>query len=548
MRPFVETRQPKGEFRVIAKGSDVAYNWLQMIKRVYDSPFAPSELSDEKILGLGGLDVHNSLVYLIVPGIIFSPPNGYSIRTSIVGKASEMEMLSGLMGIVDPDGSSGFGRKPRGFSFKDPDDFPGIYDVAQNLRRRLSRAGFEISEENEDGKKAIAIQKGNAEPYQLEQGTTNGRQIYQLRAKGALGDPKLFEQRYLEHGTLIQEIIKAIYEVKGEYPPNKTLELAPSEETASEIQKIEAMLKIEKQKLSIAGLDDGAEVEEEIKRKIREIKRPTDTFDDIGGADKAKAELETMAYSLVHPEAFTEEGTLPPRRVLLFGPSGTGKTLLVRALANKANCDFLSVEIADIVNALYGRSEKLIQKMFDVARERAPIILFIDEMDAIALHREHADNLMARIVNVLLTNLDGMKGRDDRVMVVGTTNRLSSIDTALLRPGRFDTLVEVPIPDNEGRKTIFQIHMKKAVQLAEGKELFVPTLNLDALVEKTAGFSGDDIREIITRTLRVRVERKRAGLPVSPTTTEDLLKKVADYESVRIAKQKEIGFRPEKTS
>ena len=194
---------------------------------------------------------------------------------------------------------------------------------------------------------------------------------------------------------------------------------------------------------------------------ISEDSVPDVTYEDIGGlTDEVKKVREMVELPLKHPEIFEKLGVEPPRGVLLHGPPGTGKTLLAKAVANESEAHFILLNGPEIMSKFYGESEKKIRDIFDDAQKNAPSIIFIDEIDAIAPKREEVQGeVERRVVSQLLTMMDGLKSRG-RIIVIGATNRVNSIDPALRRPGRFDREVEISVPDKKGRLNILKIHTR----------------------------------------------------------------------------------------
>lgn len=243
-------------------------------------------------------------------------------------------------------------------------------------------------------------------------------------------------------------------------------------------------------------------------------------FSEVGGQDAARRELEAVCLALRDPAAYARWGARPPRGALLYGPPGTGKTLLARCLAQEAGARFLHVRAADVTSKWYGEAERNLQRMFDRARREAPAVLFFDEIDALARTRDDAHEATHRIISTLLENMDGPE-ESRGIVVLAATNRPEAIDPALLRPGRFDRLVEVPLPDAAGRRAIFQVHCRRAGQQA-GRALFAP---LDGaawkrLLDATDGFSGADIAEVVRRALE---EKVRSGATGGTVGVDDLL-------------------------
>jgi transitional endoplasmic reticulum ATPase len=270
--------------------------------------------------------------------------------------------------------------------------------------------------------------------------------------------------------------------------------------------------------------------------KAIKFEKPDLTFQDIGGCSEAKSELTLLGHGLVKPESFEKWGLSYPRGILLHGAPGTGKTLLAKAMANLANASLYCVSVTDVLTCWYGESPKLIGKVFDVAQKNAPSIILFDEIDSLARNRADADEETVRVISVFLQKMDGMKGMD-KVTVIGTTNFMENIDPAMLRPGRFDKIVEVPLPDKDSRAQIFRIH-------AKGKRIS-PDIDYDKLAANTEGFTGADIAETLQiglgRKLREELDTGNADLP--PLDTEDVLQSIADYKRRRDSRSK--GLLPE---
>ncbi len=227
---------------------------------------------------------------------------------------------------------------------------------------------------------------------------------------------------------------------------------------------------------------------------------PEVTYEDIGGlSEEIRKIREMVELPLKHPEIFGRLGIEPPKGVLMHGPPGTGKTLLAKAVANESEANFILLNGPECMSKFYGESEKKIRDIFDEAEKNAPSIIFIDEIDAIAPKREEVQGeVERRVVSQLLTMMDGLKTRG-RVIVIGATNRLNSIDPALRRPGRFDREVEISIPDKKGRLTILKIHTRTMPLKKD--------VNLDDLSSKTHGFVGADL-ESLAKEAAMNVLRK----------------------------------------
>ncbi len=222
-------------------------------------------------------------------------------------------------------------------------------------------------------------------------------------------------------------------------------------------------------------------------------------YEDIGGLDDVKQKIREMVeLPIRYPELFERLGIEPPKGVLLYGPPGTGKTLLAKAVANESDANFIAVSGPELVSKFVGESEEKLREIFKEANEKAPSIIFMDEIDAIAPKREEATNeVERRMVSQLLTLMDGMPHRG-QVIVLAATNRPDAIEAALRRPGRFDREIEIGVPNRDARKQILQIHTRNMPMAKD--------VNVDELANLTHGYTGADlsalVREAAMSTLR----------------------------------------------
>jgi transitional endoplasmic reticulum ATPase len=221
------------------------------------------------------------------------------------------------------------------------------------------------------------------------------------------------------------------------------------------------------------------------------VEVPDVTWEDVGGLDDTKERLrETIQWPLEYPEVFQQLDMEAAKGVMLYGPPGTGKTLLAKAVANEADSNFISIKGPELLNKYVGESEKGVREVFKKARENAPTVVFFDEIDSIATERGRNSGdsgVSERVVSQLLTELDGLEALED-VVVVATSNRPDLIDSALLRPGRLDRHVHVPVPDEEARRAIFDVHTRNK-PLADD-------VDLDSLARKTDGYVGADVEAV----------------------------------------------------
>jgi transitional endoplasmic reticulum ATPase len=237
------------------------------------------------------------------------------------------------------------------------------------------------------------------------------------------------------------------------------------------------------------------EISEKPAEQIREAEAegvseaPSVTYEDIGGLDRELEQVrEMIELPMRHPELFKRLGVEPPKGVLLHGPPGTGKTLIAKAVANEIDAHFTTISGPEIMSKYYGESEEQLREIFEEAEENAPAIVFVDEIDSIAPKRgEAGGDVERRVVAQLLSLMDGLDERGE-VVVIGATNRVDAIDTALRRGGRFDREIEIGVPDRDGRKEILQVHTRN-MPLSDA-------VDLDAFADNTHGFVGADIESL----------------------------------------------------
>ncbi len=224
------------------------------------------------------------------------------------------------------------------------------------------------------------------------------------------------------------------------------------------------------------------------------IERPPFTYEDVGGLDDAIRELrEAVEDPLLKPHLFRKVGIEPPNGVLLVGPPGTGKTLLAKTVANRTSATFIRLVGSELVQKYIGEGARLVRELFELGRERAPSILFIDELDAVGAKRlemaTSGDREVQRTLMQLLAEMDGFEPLGN-VKIIAATNRPDILDAALLRPGRFDRVIDIPMPDHRARVDIFKIHTRGINIQGE--------LDYELLASKTDGASGADIKAICT--------------------------------------------------
>jgi transitional endoplasmic reticulum ATPase len=243
------------------------------------------------------------------------------------------------------------------------------------------------------------------------------------------------------------------------------------------------------------------------------VEAPSITWEDIGGLDQAQDRLrEGVELPLKHPEAFRRLGIRPAKGFLLYGPPGTGKTLLAKAAARESQANFIATKSSDLLSKWYGESEQQIARLFARARQVAPTIIFIDELDSLVPARGGGlgePQVTERVVNTILSEMDGLEELQN-VVVIGATNRPTLIDPALLRPGRFDELVYVGVPDTAGRRRILAIHTRDMPLDAD--------VDLESLAQRTDRFTGADLEDLVRR---AGLTALRRGLDAANVTMAD---------------------------
>ena len=262
------------------------------------------------------------------------------------------------------------------------------------------------------------------------------------------------------------------------------------------------------QKIQISSEDFRDALKEVSPSALREVQVqiPDVSWDDVGGLDALKEELrEAVEWPIKHKEAFDYVNVETPKGILLHGPPGTGKTLIAKALAKMTESNFISIKGPELLSKWVGESEKGVREIFRKARQAAPCIIFLDEIDALVPRRGSGgseSHATESVVSQILTEIDGLEELQN-VLIVGATNRLDIVDEALLRPGRFDRIIEVSNPDSKGRQHIFRIHTKK--------KPLANDVNVTKLVELTNGFSGAEIGAVANRAAITALKRYVSG-------------------------------------
>jgi proteasome regulatory subunit len=224
------------------------------------------------------------------------------------------------------------------------------------------------------------------------------------------------------------------------------------------------------------------------------VEKPDEKWSEIGGLEAQVQEIkEVIELPLKNPEIFKKVGIQPPKGILLHGPPGTGKTLLAKAVASSTQSTFIEIVGSELVQKFIGEGAKLVKEIFQLAREKAPSIVFIDELDALAAKRvdigTSGEREVQRTFMQFLAEIDGFKPLGD-VKIIGCTNRIDILDPAVIRPGRLDRLIEVPLPSDKGLEEIFKIHTRHMT--------LDKNIKTEALIKKMKGFSGAEVKAVCT--------------------------------------------------
>ena len=271
----------------------------------------------------------------------------------------------------------------------------------------------------------------------------------------------------------------------------------------------------------------------DMKGKIEVSMKPEVSFADIGGLARAKQEIAGLVFALKSPDLHKKWGTQPPNGILFYGPPGTGKTLLAMALAREAEAVFFHVRVTNVVTKWYADSFDVLQEVFTQVKESGRCVLFLDEIDAFIFDRAAPEELRhasRRLVNSVGEQLDDI-GRSGDILAVASTNRPDAVEPTLIRAGRLDQLIEVPLPETEGKREIVKIHIRKAESMA-GRKLF-GDVDLDALLTRTVKMNSADLAEIVQKSLEEKVRQEGSGAQPGLVTTDDMQRAIEEYRKTK---------------
>tara|TARA_B100000003_G_scaffold207881_1_gene226584 strand:- start:3907 stop:5127 length:1221 start_codon:yes stop_codon:yes gene_type:complete len=237
------------------------------------------------------------------------------------------------------------------------------------------------------------------------------------------------------------------------------------------------------------------------------MEKPDVTYDSVAGLEEQVISVkEAIELPLTSPELFVKVGIKPPKGILLVGPPGCGKTLLAKAVANQTDATFIRMVGSELAQKYIGEGGRMVRELFSLAKEKSPSIIFLDEIDAIGAKRldgsTSGDREVQRTLMQLLAELDGFDALED-VKIIAATNRPDILDDALLRPGRFDRIIEIPIPDDNGRKAIIELHVSK---------MSTKKIQINQIVEKTRGFSGAELKATCVEAGMIAIREGRSSI------------------------------------
>lgn len=391
-----------------------------------------------------------------------------------------------------------------------PENVPLRMHVAQVLQQ-----GFEYAQAEEQYRKVLELQPSNTEAqiglartfYQQQKYSAAVVVLEQLESQ----DPDNFDAVLLHCRTLVKE--NHIHEARELY--QHLLQLNPGFRDDT----LDGMFRTAAQ----GTIDLDGEDEEEGERLFM-LEKPEINFSDVGGMEREKKEIELKIIKpLQFPDLFKAYGKKAGGGILLYGPPGCGKTYLAKATAGQINAEFINVGIHDVLDMWIGNSEKNLHSLFELARQNKPCVLFFDEVDALGASRNSMRTSGAsHLINQFLSEMDGIAADNENVLIIGATNAPWHLDPAFRRPGRFDRIIFVEPPEQQGREDILKIHLKNK-----------PIRDIDyaSLAKSSAGFSGADLKCVIDVAVEEKLMQALESGTTEPITQKELAKAIKGHKA-----------------
>jgi transitional endoplasmic reticulum ATPase len=393
-----------------------------------------------------------------------------------------------------------------------PDNVPLRLHVAQMLLQ-----GFEYVQAEEHYRKVLELQPSNGEAqmglartfYQQQKYSAAVVVLEQLESQ----EPGNFDALLLHCRTLVKE--NHMNDARDIY--QHLLQLNPGFRDDS----LDGLFRSAQQGVSLTDMD--MEDDEETERLFM-LEKPDINFSDVGGMEREKKEIELKIIKpLQFPDLFKAYGKKAGGGILLYGPPGCGKTYLAKATAGQINAEFINVGIHDVLDMWIGNSEKNLHSLFEMARSNKPCVLFFDEVDALGANRTSMRNSGAsHLINQFLSEMDGIAADNENVLIIGATNAPWHLDPAFRRPGRFDRIIFVEPPEQQGREEILKIHLKDKP---------VKDVDYASLAKASAGFSGADLKCVIDVAVEEKLMEALESGTAMPVTQKELAKAVRNHKA-----------------